>query len=107
MYEVNNKRKPKKSDSTNIMKCIVRAIEEHFHISSEFFSITKDSYIDYFRQLEELKYIRRVTDGEYIAENFNATLEGTKFLKRKPKKNVSVEAEINLGVVKAKVKIDQ
>ena len=104
-YSTNNKRKPRKNDGIHIIKCILRSINEMFHISPEFFQITQGQYDDFFKQLEETEYIRRIKEGDYLAENFNITIEGMKFLKKKINLNIDVEQQFNylIGSTKSKL----
>ena len=101
-YKTDNRRKPKIRDGIHFMQCIARAVGEMFHVSPEFLEIPVLQYNDYFQQLLERKYIRRLKDGHFIAENFSITPEGTKFYKLK-RINIEIEQSFNCGLVSTKI----
>ncbi len=104
-YPINNRRKPRRHDGVHIIKCIIKSINERFHISPDFLGISAEQYNDFFKQLEEQDYIRRVKEGEYASENYNITLEGIKFLRKKKNTNVEIEQKFNYVLGSTTIKI--
>ena len=106
MYEIKKRRKPKKLDGFHIMQCIVRAVDERFHIDNTFFGIEKENYDNYFIQCVELGYIVRVKGKDFVAEEFNIKPKGHSFHKA-AKGKVSVEQTLNYGIGSTKIKYER
>lgn len=106
MYVTNKKRKPKKKDGYHIILCIIKACNEEFHVDASFLDLSGERYNDFFKQCIEVGFIRRIKEGPYLAENFNITLEGIKFI-NKTKAKLSAELKAMLGIFEAGLKINK
>lgn len=106
MYVINNRRKPKKKDGYHIILCIVKACNEEFHVDASFLDLSEERYNDFFKQCIEVGFIRQIKVGPYLAENFNITLEGIKFI-NKPKAKLSAKLKLMLGIIEVELKINK
>lgn len=102
-YEKNKKRLPKKKTDISIMKCILRAINDHFSVTYEDVEVSEQKFNGYFDSLAKMGIIVKVGD-KYRVEDYNIhnQIEYKRFLRNKAGE---LTVGVNTGIVSANYKI--
>ncbi len=96
-YTINKKRLPKKNTDTNIMKCILKAIHDHFHVDKDLLHVSKEKYEAYYNYLEQLEIITNVST-KYSPEGYSV-LSSSKYKTFLNKKDFNLKINVNTPIV--------
>lgn len=91
-YIINKKRLPKKLTDTSIMKCILKAIHDHFHVDCELLHVSKEKYEAYYNYLEQLEIITNVST-KYSPEGYSV-LSSSKYKTFLNKKELNLKINV-------------
>ena len=101
-YKINKRKLPRNKNDISNMRCILKAISEHFLVTSDLLEVSYSKFRGYLNSLEKKEIIVRVGKCYCVEDyNINDNEKYEKFLRN----NKKLLFEMNLKVIKVRVEL--